>query len=215
MTGIFGEASAGGYWGGKFKACGYDALVIKGESEKPVYLYIDDDTVEIREASHLWGKETFETTDILHSELGKDAKAAIIGPAGENLVKMANMITDGLHGRAVGRCGFGAVMGSKKLKAVVANGTRKPELADPEGFKALQKRLGPTMRENTQALRDGGTSVGYEFYEEIGNVPIRNWKQGSWSEAGPKLTGMTLVKTLLTNRYHCGSCVINCGRVAV
>jgi aldehyde:ferredoxin oxidoreductase len=218
LTGIFGEASAGGYWGGKFKACGYDALVIKGKAEKPVYLYIDNDTVEIRDAGRLWGKETFETIELLHEELrssehGASAKAAIIGPAGENLVRFANMITDGLHGRAVGRCGMGAVMGSKKLKAVVANGSRPIEVADPQGLKALQKRLGPIMRENPQALRDGGTSVGFEYCEEIGNVPIRNWKQGSWPEAGKKLTGMTLVKTLLTDRYHCGKCVINCGRV--
>lgn len=213
LTGIFGEASAGGYWGGKFKACGYDALVVKGTAEKPVYLYIDNDSVEIRDAAHLWGKETFETIEILQKEHGSSAKAAIIGPAGENLVRFANMITDGLHGRAVGRCGMGAVMGSKKLKAVVANGSRPIGVADPEELKALQKRLGLTMRENPQALRDGGTSVGYEFCEEIGNVPIRNWKQGSWTGAGKKLTGMTLVKTLLTDRYHCGKCVINCGRV--
>jgi aldehyde:ferredoxin oxidoreductase len=213
LTGVFGEASAGGYWAGKFKACGYDALVIRGIADRPVYLYVDNDTVEIRDASHLWGRETFETIELLQKEHGASAKAAIIGPAGENLVRFANMITDGLHGRAVGRCGFGAVMGSKRLKAVVANGSRSVEVANPEGLRALQKRLGPIMRENPQALRDGGTSVGFEYCEEIGNVPIRNWKQGSWPEAGKKLTGMTLVKTLLTDRYHCGKCVINCGRV--
>jgi aldehyde:ferredoxin oxidoreductase len=213
LTGIFGEASGGGYWAGKLKACGYDAMVVRGAADKPVYLYIDDERVEIRDAAQLWGKETFETSELLQGEHGSAAKAAIIGPAGENLVRFANMITDGLHGRAVGRCGFGAVMGSKKLKAVVVNGTKRVEVADPEGLKALLKRLGPLMRENPQALRDGGTSVGYQFCEEIGNVPIRNWKQGSWPEAGEKLTGMTLVKTLLTDRYHCGKCVINCGRV--
>jgi len=213
LTGIFGEASAGGYWGGRFKACGYDVLVITGQSDKPVYLYIDNEKVEIHDASELWGEETFETTELLREKHGKRARAAVIGPAGENLVKIANLITDGLHGRAVGRCGMGAVMGSKKLKAVVANGSGKTQVADPDGLKALQKRLTATMKENPEVLREGGTSVGYEYCEEIGNVPIRNWKQGSWPEAGKKLTGMTLVETLLTNRYHCGSCVINCGRV--
>ena len=213
LTGAFGESSSGGYWGGKFKACGYDALVIKGKAEGPVYLYLDNDRAEIRDAAHLWGKETFQSVELLQGEHGAAAKAAVIGPAGENLVRFANMITDGLHGRAVGRCGMGAVMGSKRLKAVVVNGSKAVPVADPEGLRALQKRLGPTMRENPQALRDGGTSVGYDFCEEIGNVPIRNWKQGSWPEAGKKLTGMTLVKTLLTDRYHCGKCVINCGRI--
>jgi aldehyde:ferredoxin oxidoreductase len=213
LTGIFGESSSGGYCAGKLKACGYDAVVIRGQAERPVYLYLDDEHAEIRDAARLWGKDTFQTIELLQGEHGASAKAVIIGPAGENLVKIANMITDGFHGRALGRCGLGAVMGSKRLKAVAFNGTKAVRVADPEGLKALQKRLGPMMRENPQALRDGGTSVGYDFCEEIGNVPIRNWKQGSWPEAGKKLTGMTLVKTLLSDRYHCGKCVINCGRV--
>ncbi|UCF97783.1 MAG: aldehyde ferredoxin oxidoreductase family protein [Spirochaetaceae bacterium] len=213
LTGIYGEASAGGYWGAKFKRCGFDALVVKGKADKPVYLYIENDKAELRDAGHLWGKETFETIDRLQDEHGETVKAVIIGPAGENQVRVANMITDGYHGRAVGRCGFGAVMGSKNLKAVAVNGSREVPVADPESFKALQKRLGPIMREGPQALREGGTSVGTEFCNEIGNMPVKNWKQGSFAEGAKKLTGMTLVETLLKDRYHCGSCVINCGRV--
>jgi len=213
LTGIYGEASAGGFWGGKFKRCGFDALVVKGKADKPVYLYIENDNAEIRDAGHLWGRETFETIDSLQKEHGDTMKAVIIGPAGENLVRVSNMITDGYHGRAVGRCGFGATMGSKKLKAVAVNGSKDVTVADPEGFKALQKKLGPIMREGPQALREGGTSVGVEFCNEIGNMPVKNWKQGSFAEGAKKLTGMTLVETLLEDRYHCGSCVINCGRV--
>ncbi len=213
LTGVYGEASAGGFWGGKFKRCGYDALVITGQSEAAVYIYLDSEGARIRDASHLWGKDTFQTIDLLKAEYGAEVKAASIGPAGENQVRIANLITDGYHGRALGRCGFGAVMGSKRLKAVVVNGSLQIPVAAPDRLAALQKRLGPMMRENPKALRDGGTSVGLEFCEEIGNLPIRNWSQGSWPEGARKLTGMTMVKTLLAARYHCGSCVINCGRI--
>jgi aldehyde:ferredoxin oxidoreductase len=213
LTGIYGEASAGGYWGGKFKRCGFDALVVKGKAAKPVYIYIENDRAEIRDAGDLWGLETFQTIDKLQAAHGDSVKAAIIGPAGENQVRVSNIITDGYHGRAVGRCGFGAVMGSKNLKAVVADGDKQVPVADPQAFKALQKRLGPIMREGPQALREGGTSVGTEFCNEIGNMPVKNWKQGSFDEGAKNLTGMTLVNTLLKDRYHCGSCVINCGRI--
>jgi len=213
LTGIFAEASAGGYWGGKFKKCGYDALVVKGKADKPVYLYIDNDTVEIRDASHLWGKDTFETTELLKKENKDSLKAAVIGPAGENQVPIANIITDGYHGRAVGRCGIGAVMGSKNLKAIVADGSKDVSVADPERFKALAKKLGPSMKDGPEVLRTGGTSVGLDHCENIGNHPIRNWYQGEYKEGAAKLTGMTMVKERLVDRYHCGKCVINCGRI--
>ncbi|MDA3958418.1 aldehyde ferredoxin oxidoreductase N-terminal domain-containing protein, partial [Oceanispirochaeta sp.] len=141
LTGIFAEASAGGYWANKFKRCGYDALIIKGASKKPVYINITDEKVEIKDAAFIWGKDTFDSTDLLKEAEGKDAKAAVIGEAGEKQVLISCIITDGIHGRALGRCGLGAVMGSKNLKAVVVNGKLKAELSDKEVIKNISKKM--------------------------------------------------------------------------
>ena len=115
LTGIFAEASAGGYWAGSFKACGYDALVLKGCADRPVYLYIDEERVKIADADFIWGKDTIQSTESLRARHGDKAKAAVIGVAGEKQVNLANIITDDVHGRVLGRCGLGAVMGSKNL----------------------------------------------------------------------------------------------------
>lgn len=213
LTGIFAEANCGGYWGAKFKKCGYDALVVTGKSDSPVYINIDDNGVEIRDAKKYWGKDTFETTDLFKKDLGDDVRVATIGPAGEKLVKYSCLISDGKHGRATGRCGLGAVMGSKNLKAIVVNGTKKVEIADEDRMSRIMKELGPLMRDGPEALRRGGTSVGLDFCESIGNHPVRNWYNGDWKKGAKKLTGMTMVEKRLVKRYHCGSCVINCGRV--
>jgi aldehyde:ferredoxin oxidoreductase len=213
LTGIFGESSAGGFWGGMLKRCGFDALVVKGRSENPVYLNITEDKAEILPAGDIWGKDTFESTDYLKEKHGEKVKAAVIGQAGENLVRIAGMITDGHHGRAVGRAGMGAVMGWKRLKGVVVFGEKKTEVADPEALADLMKELGSQMKDGPEALRFGGTSVGVEYCDEIGNIPIKNWYQGGWPEGAAKISGTTMANTVLKGRYHCGRCVINCGRI--
>ena len=131
-TAIWGEAHCGGTWGPELKYAGYDGIVFTGASDKPVYLYVEDGKAEIRDAAHIWGKDVFETTIILKEQLGEDIKVVCIGPAGEKLVRLAN-IMDSMW-RAAGRCGLGAVMGSKKLKAVVAKGSMNIEVYDPEKF---------------------------------------------------------------------------------
>jgi len=213
LTGIYGEANCGGYWGEVFKNCGYDAMVIRGQSRKPVYLYIDDGEVRIEDASSLCGKETFEVDRYFKDKFGKPTEAAVIGPAGENLVKIANIITDGTHGRAVGRCGMGALMGSKKLKAVVVRGTKGLPIAHEDRIRDFMKKLGPLMNEDIAlALKNYGTSGGVEYCEDIGNLPVKNWYQGPWPEGAKKISGQAMAATILTNNYHCGRCVINCGR---
>ena len=213
LTGIFAESSAGGYWSGRFKKCGYDALVVIGKAAGPVYLNVTDDKAEIKDASDLWGKDTFETTTILRELEGDKARAAVIGPAGENLVNIAAIMTDGKHGRALGRCGVGAVMGSKNLKAVVANGTKTVSVADKKRIIAINKTMATAIKNDMQGMKDAGTGGGVEASEELGNLPIRNWGQGSWKEGAVKTTGMTMTKEYLTNTYKCGSCMISCGRV--
>jgi aldehyde:ferredoxin oxidoreductase len=213
LTGIFGEANSGGFWGETFKKCGYDALVIQGISKRPVYLTIDEKGARIEEAGELWGKETFEVERLLREKYGQAAQVAVIGPAGENLVRIANITTDGKHARAIGRCGMGAVMGSKKLKAIVVNGDKEPEIAYPEKVQELMRGLAAAMKEGTVGLKQYGTSGGMEYCEEIGNIPVKNWYQGPWPEGAKKISGRTMAASILTNRYHCGRCVINCGRV--
>ena len=213
LTGIFGEASAGGYWAGSFKACGYDILVVKGKATQQAYLYIDEERVEIRDAGFIWGKDTIQSTELLRSRVGDTARAAVIGRAGEKQVNIANIVTDGVHGRVLGRCGLGAVMGSKNLKAVVVNGGRTTEVFDAEALAKLMKEIGPQMRTGPDPLRQHGTPVGLGTYNEIGELPIRNWRQGIWSEGASKITGAQVTKNLLLKRYHCGNCAIGCGRV--
>ncbi len=139
LTGIWGEASMGGHFSPQLKRTGYDGIIVVGASEKPVYLYLTDEKVEIKDASHLWGKDTYETEDLLKEEVGdKRAQVISIGPAGENLVKFACVMND--RGSTAGRCGMGAVMGSKKLKAVVARGNKKVPVADEAAFKASARQ---------------------------------------------------------------------------
>ena len=213
LTGIFAESSAGGYWSGRFKKCGYDALIVIGKASGPVYLNITDDKVEIKDASDLWGKDTFETTTILREREGDKARAAVIGPAGEKLVNLACIITDGKHGRALGRCGVGAVMGSKNLKAVVANGTKSVSIADKDAIKKINKSMAAAIKENMLGMKECGTGGGLEISEELGNLPIRNWGQGSWEEGAAKTSGVAMANEYLSGTYNCGTCMISCGRV--
>ena len=213
LTGIYGEANCGGFWGEVFKNCGYDAIVIRGQSKKPVYLYIDENAVRIEDAAQLWGQDTFKVDRFLKEKFGKPTEAAVIGPAGENLVKMANIVTDGMHGRAVGRCGMGALMGSKKLKAVVVRGQKKLPVANEDGLRDYMRKLGPLMNDGIAlVMRQYGTSGGIEYSEEIGNLPVKNWFQGPWPEGARKVSGRAMAESILTSNYHCGRCVINCGR---
>ena len=141
----FSCANLGGGWGGRLKYAGYDGLIVQGKSDKPVYLFIDDGTVEIRDASFLWGKSAFEVSDGLQAELGKGVSVLTIGPAAENLVVFATLLAD--QGSS-GSVGLGSVMGSKKLKAIVVTGNKRPTAADPDRLKNIVSRLSKEMRAN-------------------------------------------------------------------
>jgi len=214
LTGIYGEANCGGYWGECFKRCGYDALIVSGKAKSPIYIYIDSDGVHLKEASQIWGMDTFSADQFFKERYGTKSQAAVIGPAGENLVLFASIMTDGVHGRAIGRCGLGAVMGSKYLKAVIVKGAKTVEVMDPKGMAALQKELAPLMNTDlSKAIRRLGTTGGVEFCEQIGNLPIKNWFQGSWPEGAKKISGQKMADTILVNNYACGRCALRCGRV--
>lgn len=213
LTEIYGESNCGGYWGEAFKKCGYDALLITGKADRPITICLSNDQVTMDEATSLWGNETFETDRILKKQYGDSSQVACIGPAGENLVKFANITTDGTHARAVGRCGFGAVMGSKNIKAIVVRGDKETQLANPDKVRELLKKLGSPMSEFRKNMGAFGTSGGMEMCEEIGNIPVKNWFQGPFPEGAKKISGQRMAETILTKNYHCGRCVLNCGRV--
>ncbi len=212
LTGIFAESSSGGYWAGKFKKCGFDALVVTGKASSPVYLSISNGKAELKDARQLWGMDTFAATDELKRIEGPQVKAAVIGPAGENQVKLAGIVCDGKHGRLAGRSGVGAVMGSKQLKAIVVGGSLPVEVVDRDVITGINKRMSGIIRENMQGMKDGGTGGGLDASEALGNLPVRNWYQGPWPEGAKKITGLTMTATHLVKSYNCGSCMIQCGR---
>jgi len=212
LTGIWGEADVGGSWGTALKRAGYDGIVVTGRSETPVYLWIHDGEVELRDASDAWGMDTYETDRELRSKTSDDATVMCIGPAGERLVRLAAILTDGKDARAAGRCGLGAVMGSKNLKAVVAAGSGEIPVARPDDLSADIKRMARDIRESGEGLHRYGTSGGMTGIEKVGDLPIRNWRDGSWRDGAKNLSGQRMAETILTGRYYCASCMIGCGR---
>ena len=211
LTGILGESNVGGSWAVHFKRTGFDGVVIKGCSDCPVYIWIHDDGVEIRDARPVWGKNSFESAHWLKNETSPKATVAVIGQAGEKLAKLASIPHISSIVRAAARTGLGAVMGSKNLKAIVTYGTQKTRIADPEGLKASLKSIRPHLKEVTKTFSKFGTSGGVENYEKLGNFPLKNWKMGRWTNIA-KISGVTMHDTILTGRTACHSCPIACGR---
>ena len=210
LTGAFGEGDVGGFWGAELKRAGWDAVIVSGQSPEPVYLWIHDGEVEIRDASALWGKRTAEVDDLLKEELGDGRiRVAQCGLAGENLVRYACVIND--TNRAAGRTGLGAVMGAKRLKAIAVRGTGQVELADRDQVRGLAQ----WMRENFERLRPDfhldGTSGSLMGLHEDGGLPTRNFQQGFF-EGAAKITGATMTDTILVGRDTCFACPLVCKR---
>jgi len=212
LTGVFGESDAGGTWGARVKQAGLDGIIITGKAEKPTYLWIQDGKVEFRDASHLWGKDTYEIDPILKEETHKNATVAAIGPAGEKLVLLAGIVHDGKDARIAGRCGLGAVMGSKNLKAIVVQGSNKTSVAHPEDLAASVKELMPTILESSKNFGKLGTSGGVPTHETMGNFPLQNWRLGRWEEGAKKISGAAMAESILVKKYACRQCPIACGR---
>lgn len=210
LTNIWGESVFSANTGIEIKRAGYDMLIIDGASDKPVYLWIHDDNIEIRDASGFWGMDTYTTCEAIKNDLGeKKAAVVCIGPAGENLVRISSIISD--NGRAAGRCGLGAVMGSKNLKAIAALGSKNIEVANPSLLNDLRKEIISITRERLRALSDYGTARGVVAFEEMGNLPIKNWTKGRFQGA-EKISGMRMAETILVGRKACFACHIACGR---
>jgi len=212
LTGTATSADSGGTFGPKMKKAGFDAVVITGKARAPVYLYLNNGAAELRDATGLWGKTTMETTAAILAATGDStARIACIGPAGEKLSRLACVMNDNF--RAAGRGGTGAVMGSKNLKAIVATGDTKIEVADPGRVRELQKQLTAKHAENgiAKALHDYGTAVLVNIINENYILPINNF-QSAHSPLADQVSGETLAKTILKKPKGCYSCTIMCGR---
>lgn len=210
LTGGYGEAEAGGWWGPEFKKAGFDAIIIKGKSPKPVYLWIHNGEVELRDASNLWGMITGDCQDAIRDELG-DSKIRVlqIGPGGENLVKYACITNELKHFN--GRTGMGAVMGSKNLKAVAVRGTKNIEIADEDSTKGIIKWLRENYVYKPHDMHDEGTSRLVPALSEGGILPTRNFRQGSFENA-LDISGTRMNETILVRRGTCYACSVTCKR---
>jgi aldehyde:ferredoxin oxidoreductase len=214
LTGIWNEANVGNYWGAELRFAGYDGLVVTGRAEKPVYLWINglEGSIELRDASHLWGKDYFETADTLLTETDSRAQVAGIGPAGEHLVKMAGVMNGPSdHVRAAARGGMGALLGSKNLKAIVVRGKQRPEYPDQKVFRDEVKAQNAFIKETSVGMSNFGTSGGVIATEKFGDMPMRNWTLGSWDEAD-KVSGQTIYDKYLVKHTFCYACPIGCGK---
>jgi len=210
LTGAFGEAEAGGWWIPELKFAGFDAIVIKGRANRPVYLWIHDGEAEIRDASQLWGKYSKETQEEIRKELGDERiRIALIGPAGEKLVRVSCILNELKH--ANGRTGLGAVMGSKNLKAIAVRGKKRMEVADEEAVRRLTKWLKDTYEEPYFSIGNLGTSRVTTMLSEQGILPTLNFREGSFAEADV-ISGETMSKTILVRRGTCYGCFVRCKR---
>jgi aldehyde:ferredoxin oxidoreductase len=212
LSGAIGDAQAGGFWPAEAKSAGFDAYVIKGKAEKPVYLSVQDGQAELRDASHLWGKVTGEVQAAIQEELG-DPKIEVLqcGPAGEKGVRFACLIN--MSNRANGRSGMGAVMGSKNLKAVAVRGRNRPEIADPKALTALARWGAQNFPESDiYGMGLHGTAEVLSYQHESGGLPTRNWSSGVFQDY-EAITGETMTDTILKERDTCYACVVRCKRV--
>ncbi|MBY9002416.1 MAG: aldehyde ferredoxin oxidoreductase family protein [Candidatus Lokiarchaeota archaeon] len=210
LTKILGDASSGGFFGKELKFAGYDLVIIKGKSPNPVYLWINDGVIEIKDASELWGKGTQETDEKLKVMLGNDKiKVATIGPAGENLVKYACIINDKHH--AAGRCGMGAVMGSKNLKAIAVLGSGKVPVQDKDKVNDSAKELRELLKKSAlgMVMADSGTPIHIDSMYSVGDVIIKNYTEGRW--IGIKKLGAKAMQARGEVKMHgCFNCPTAC-----
>jgi aldehyde:ferredoxin oxidoreductase len=213
LTGAIGDSQCGGFFPAEMRAAGADAIVFTGQAPEPVYLWLNDGRAELRPAGHLWGLTTAEVDRRLKEEVGDPkAEVAQVGPAGENRVRFAAIMN--MVNRANGRTGMGAVMGAKRLKAVVVRGTKPPKPAVPDRFRELTKRLKALQEANPGIVWFGeyGTAGVLAIQNKMGGQPTRNYTEGTFEHA-QAIDGTTMAKTILKERDTCYACVIRCKRV--
>ena len=208
LTGGLGESEVGGFWGVELRRAGFDAVIIEGTAKTPVYLSIREGAAEIRDAREIWGLEVAEAQAAIRSELGDDkVRVAVIGPGGERLIRYAAIFNDVSH--VAGRNGMGAVMGSKKLKAIVVRGTGMPELADRAKIQELSRWMGTNYKQKT-GLWEFGTGSTIDRYEQNGNLPVRNFNGGFFPTVDKIKPQQMFSKFYVEKRESCFGCPVRC-----
>jgi aldehyde:ferredoxin oxidoreductase len=204
-TSILGDANSGGYFAAELRYAGFDRLIILGKAKRPSYLYVNDGNIEIKDANEYWGMDTSEVQQSLRKDLGQ-VEAAVCGVAGENLVRFACVRTGVKN--AAGRCGLGAVMGSKQLKAVAARGTRGIEIAHPEEMLEVVEELKEYIMNSkiTSILGSVGTPLLYEVSNTLGAIRTKNSQLNAWSES----LNADVIETLVDKMISCSSCIVHC-----
>ena len=211
LSGGFGESESGGFWGAELKRAGWDAIVIHGAASAPVYLWIHEDEVELRDASHLWGKDTGEVEEAIVAELGDPfIRVTQCGPAGENLVRFACVAND-LH-EVAGRTGMGAVMGAKRLKAIAVRGKRPVPVADKKALLGIAKWVSGTLDQNHRALHEFGTGAGMQGKNLEGGMPSLNYRTGQF-DGTAAIDAIAIREQLLVNMESCWACSVRCKKV--
>jgi aldehyde:ferredoxin oxidoreductase len=215
LTNLWGEGNCGGSFGAALRHAGYDGIIFKGKSEKPVYLYIEGDSIELRDASGLWGKDCYETHEWLEANLadGQNLRSLSIGPAGENLVKIACLTNE--IGSVIGRCGIGAVAGDKQLKTIAIRGGGKYLYHDAEKAKELSKHCVKKLKNSVLAgsMHEMGTNGAFDTGMLSGDVPTKNWKIGEWMDALDTLNSFYYNDSILVKIVGCYACSVRCKRV--
>ncbi len=211
LTGLWTQSNSGGSWGVDIKHAGFDGIIFEGESNTPVYLVIDDGKANLQDASELWGLNVGATTEFLKEKYGRETNVACIGIGGENLVRYASIMND-LH-RGAGRCGTGAVMGRKKLKAVAVKGNRKIKVPNPKEFNRVVKRQNQLMNESilNAGLKEYGTTLVLSIVNNCGGLPTRNWQTG-YCSFEDEVNGEALREKVFIDVKGCYACPIKCGR---
>lgn len=217
LTGVWGESSMGGNLGSAMKGAGYDGLLIRGTAQSPIYIRISPDGVSLHDASGLWGLDTYETEAFLKERYGQSTQVASIGRAGENLVRYAT-INHKRGSDSAGRCGMGAVLGSKHIKAIVVNGKPDVKVADPKQLSSSRRKLIQSYQEDAwvSLLRSGGTAWGTAWAFDLNDVPVKNWQVEAhdWREEGQRITGQAMEEAgFVVGRTTCFRCPIACRRI--
>ena len=211
LTGGYASASLGGLFTAELKYAGLDSIILEGISPKPVYLFIDDQKIELRDASHLWGKGTLTVEKQLKEQFGEEFQVAVIGPGGENGVSYASINHD--YGRQAGRGGVGTVLGSKRVKAILVHGTRSIAVADLEGYRKSGMALFKVCKdaEGLKPWQTYGTTIVVNWCDEVGALPTRNFSAGSF-EGGGSLYGPVMREQIVVTDKACFACPSPCGK---
>jgi aldehyde:ferredoxin oxidoreductase len=213
LTGAIGDSQVGGFFPAELKATGFDALVLTGAAAAPVYLWMKDGAVEVRDAAHLWGQDTAATEDAIRAELAEPkARCVAIGRAGENRNALANIMH--MASRAFGRTGMGAVMGAKNLKAIAVRGTVPPQVFDRKALQELHAWGAKNLHANpaVEDLQVNGTAGTVPYQQLTGGLPTHNWRSGVFDQF-EAISGETMTETILKTRDTCYACVTRCKRV--